>query len=68
MQEASKFQENYGKFEADDRSWDRAFWQSQGSAAIFDAVWGMILDHRLLIKKDATEPRLQRTVERFGKA
>jgi len=23
--------ENYGRFEADDRSWDTVFWQRQGS-------------------------------------
>jgi hypothetical protein len=45
-----------------------AFWQRRGGAEIFDAVWGMILDHRLLTKGDASEPRLQRTVEHFGKA
>lgn len=61
-------QENYGRFETDDRSWDAAFWQRQGSEAIFAAAWEMILDHRLLITGDATEPRLQRTVEAFGKA
>ncbi|QTN31666.1 hypothetical protein HZ994_04785 [Akkermansiaceae bacterium] len=62
------FSENYGRFTGDDRSWDISFWQKQGPAAIFDAMWGMIKDHRLLTKNDATEPRLQRTVERFGKA
>jgi hypothetical protein len=62
------FSENYGRFTEDDRSWDISFWQKQGPAAIFDAIWGMIKDHRLLTKNDATEPRLQRTVERFGKA
>jgi hypothetical protein len=62
------FSENYGRFTEDDRSWDIAFWQEQGPAAIFDAMWGMIKDHRLLTKNDATEPRLQRTVEHFGKA
>jgi hypothetical protein len=62
------FSENYGRFTEDDRSWDIAFWQKQDPAAIFDAAWGMIKDHRLLTKNDATEPRLQRTVEYFGKA
>jgi hypothetical protein len=62
------FSENYGRFTDDDRSWDIAFWQKQGPAAIFDAVWVMIKDHRLLTKNDATEPKLQRTVEHFGKA
>jgi len=60
--------ENYSRFEDDDRSWDISFWQRQEPEAIFNAVWGMILDHRLLTLGDATEPRLQRTVEHFGKA
>ena len=66
-QKKSVFVENYARFEEDDRSWDVAFWQAQGSDAIFDAVWGMILDYQLLKNNDATEPRLQRTVEHFGK-
>jgi hypothetical protein len=65
---SERFAENYGRFTEDDRTWDIAFWQKQGPAAIFDAMWGMIKDHRLLTKNDATEPRLQRTVEYFGKA
>jgi len=68
MINTSRIDENYGRFEADDRSWDVNFWQSRGGAEIFAAVWGMILDHRLLTEKDASEPRLQRTVEHFGKA
>ena len=68
MHDLSNIRENYGRFETDDRSWDVKFWQDRGSAAIFEAVWGMILDHRLLTKGDASEPRLQRTVEHFGKA
>ena len=64
----SAIEENYGMFREDDRSWDVAFWQNQGSAAIFDAVWGMIVDHRLITTGDAAEPRLQRTVEYFGPA
>lgn len=68
MEKSTRFEENYARFEEDDRSWDIGFWQRQGSEAIFEAVWGMILDHRLLTQGDATEPRLQRTVEHFGKA
>jgi len=68
MKRKAIIQENYGRFEDDDRSWDVAYWQRQGSNAIFDAAWGMILDHRLLTQNDASEPRLQRTVEHFGKA
>ena len=34
MKRRSQTEENYGRFEADDRSWDAAFWQRQGSEAI----------------------------------
>jgi hypothetical protein len=68
MHETPELEENYGRFETDDRSWDVSFWQRRGSAEIFAAVWGMILDHRLLTKGDASEPRLQRTIEHFRKA
>lgn len=62
------FSENYSRFDQDDRSWDITFWQKQGPEAIFDAMWGMMKDHRLLTQSDATEPRLQSAVEYFGKA
>ena len=62
------FAENYSRFAEDDRSWDIAFWQKQGPEAIFEAMWGRIKDYRLLTQNDATEPRLQRSVEYFGKA
>ena len=62
------FSENSSRFAEDDRSWDISYWQKQDPTAIFEAMWGMIKDHRLLTKNDATEPRLQRTVECFGKA
>jgi hypothetical protein len=68
MKPRSPTEEHYGRFEDDDRSWDAAFWQRQGSEAIFAAVWEMILDHHLLTTGDATEPRLERTVAAFGKA
>jgi hypothetical protein len=68
MKRIPQIEENYGRFKDDDRSWDASFWQRQGSEAIFTATWEMILDHHLLTTGDATEPRLQRTVEAFGKA
>ena len=58
--------ENYGRLEDHDRQWDIAFWQKAGPEAIFDAAWEMILDHQLLKYNDASEPRLQRTIEHFG--
>lgn len=49
--------ENYSRFAEDDRSWDIAFWQRQGPAAIFDAMWGMIKDHHLLTKNRPKKKR-----------
>jgi hypothetical protein len=68
MKPKSLGEEHYGRFDVDDRSWDVAFWQRQGSEAIFAALWEMILDRQLLTTGDASEPRLQRTIEAFGKA
>ena len=68
MKPRAQTQENYGRFQDDDCSWDAALWQGQGSEAIFAAVREMIVDHRLLTTGDAAEPRLPRTVEAFGKA
>jgi len=45
-----------------------SFWQKHCPAAIFDAIWEMINDHRLLTHHDTIEPRLQRANEYFGKA
>jgi len=67
MANSRNIQENYGRLENADRNWDIEFWQKDGPTAIFDAVWEMILDHRLLTEHDASQPRLQRTVEHYGK-
>lgn len=47
---------------------DVEFWQSQGDQAIFDAATEMILDYLLIRQGHADKPRLQRTIESFGKA
>jgi hypothetical protein len=47
---------------------DIEFWQAQGDQAIFDAALDMIRDYLALRYGHADEPRLQRTVEHFGKA
>jgi len=44
------------------------FWQSQGERAIFEAALEMISDYLILRCGHADQPRLQRTVESFGKA
>lgn len=49
----------------DDRSFDRAFWQRQGSEAIFAAAWEMVQEVRLFRRQDADESRLDRSVERI---
>lgn len=67
MNTIRQIEENYAKFENDDRSWDVAFWQSKGGEAIFEATWDMICDYYLLKHNDDSKPRLQRTVEYFGK-
>jgi hypothetical protein len=49
----------------DDRSFDRAFWQRQGSEAIFAAMWEMVQEVRLFRGQDANESRLDRSVQRI---
>ncbi len=51
--------------EEDDRSFDRAFWQRQGSEAIFAAAWEMVQEVRLFRGPDADESRLDRSVQRI---
>lgn len=63
----TKFTESYGRIEDLDRSFDQEFWQKQGTKAIFEAAYDMIKDYLLLKEGYAHEPRLQRTVESFGK-
>ena len=50
----------------DDR-FDIECWQSQGDEAIFNAALEMIWDHLTLRDGHVDKPRLQRTVESFGK-
>ena len=47
---------------------DIDFWQSQGEQAIFTAALEMIQDYLIIRYGHAYEPRLQRSVEHFGKA
>jgi hypothetical protein len=46
-----------------DRSFDREFWQQAGTEAIFTAAWQMVIDAEILKGRDATQLRLQRSVE-----
>jgi hypothetical protein len=64
----SKIKEAYRRIgDAEDR-FDIEFWQSQGDLAIFDAALDMVRDYLMVRNGHADEPRLQRTVESFGKA
>ena len=49
--------------EAQDRSFDIEFWQRQTSTARFAAAWEMVEFAHKLKGRDATELRLQRTIE-----
>ncbi len=60
--------ESYRRIGDEDDGFDIRFWQAQGDAAIFDAALDMILDYLTLRDGHAEQPRLQRTVESFGKA
>ncbi|MEA3266569.1 MAG: hypothetical protein U9P42_06445, partial [Candidatus Fermentibacteria bacterium] len=50
-----------------DRSFDIKFWQNAGIESILKAAWEMLQDYYLIRGKDASELRLQRTVETFRK-
>jgi hypothetical protein len=60
--------ESYRRIGDDADRFDIEFWQSQGDQAIFEAALEMILDYLTIRHGHADEPRLQRTVEHFGKA
>lgn len=63
-----EIREAYRRIGDDADRFDVEFWQSQGDQAIFDAATEMILDYLLIRQGHADQPRLQRTVESFGKA
>jgi len=54
--------ERIGKVSESDRSFDREFWQRQGSTAIFAAAWEMVVETYRL-KNRESELLFQRTVE-----
>jgi hypothetical protein len=60
--------ERYQRIGDDTDSFDSEFWQSQGDQAIFKAALEMILDYLTIRYGHADEPRLQRSIEHFGKA
>jgi hypothetical protein len=62
-----EIRESYRRIGDDEDRFDVEFWQSQGDQAIFEAALDMILDYLTIRYGHADEPRLQRTVEHFGK-
>jgi len=62
-----KIKESYRRIGDDEDRFDIEFWQSQGDQAIFDAAMEMIQDYLMVRYGHADKPRLQRTVEHFGK-
>lgn len=47
----------------DDRSFDLEFWQMLGAEARFAAAWEMVNEVHAIRGEDASQPRLQRSVE-----
>lgn len=60
--------ESYGRIGDNEGRFDIEFWQGQGDQAIFNAALDMILDYLMIRHGHVDKPRLQRTVESFGKA
>ncbi len=59
--------ESYGRIGDDDDRFDIEFWQRQGAQAIFNEALDMVTDYLTIRHGYADKPRLQRTVESFGK-
>jgi hypothetical protein len=57
--------ERYGRLPDMDRSFDIAYWQRLGPAAIFEAAWQMVVDAHARRPGGLDELRLRRTVENF---
>ena len=51
--------------QADDGSFDLAFWQRIGAEGIFSAAWEMVAEVRHMRGQSGDEPRLQRSVLRI---
>lgn len=57
--------ERFGNLRDMDRSFDIAYWQRQGDAAIFRAAWELVEFYHRDQGKEPHELRLQRTIEMF---
>jgi len=62
-----EIKESYGRIGDNDDRFDITFWQQQGEQAIFEAAFDMIMDYLKIKYGHVDQPRLQRTVESFGK-
>jgi hypothetical protein len=60
--------ERHGRLQDMDRSFDRQFWQAQGSNAIFDAAWQLVIDYYQWTGRDLAELEFQRSVEHIRRA
>ncbi len=58
-------QERYGRLSEMDRSFDIAYWQRQGPAAIFEAAWQMVVDVHSRRPGGSDELRLNKSVESY---
>jgi hypothetical protein len=63
-----QIRESYRRIGDEEDRFDVEFWQTQGDQAIFNAATEMIQDYLTVRYGHADKPRLQRTVEHFGKA
>ncbi len=63
-----EIKESYGRIGDNEGRFDIEFWQRQGDQAIFAAALDMIMDYLTIRYGHVDEPRLQRTVEFYGKA
>lgn len=55
--------ERKGRLRDMDRSFDVAYWQRQGSTAIFAAAWQMVVDAHLAKGGSESDLELERSVE-----
>jgi hypothetical protein len=65
QQQAGFVAERYGKLAEMDRSFDIAYWQRLGPAAIFEAAWQLVVQAHSRTIQDPDELRLRRSVETF---
>jgi len=67
-EDVREISESYSRIGDEDYRFDIKFWQSQGDEAIFLAALDMVLDYLSVKSGHAEEPRLQRTVEYYGRS